>query len=84
MPSIVTPAAATMSVLYLPSAMKLGQFHNPFVITSVAGLINNNLTTRFLVSAIGFCFIFVINIFFEYKENKKFPLRITMGMNRNR
>jgi MFS family permease len=72
-PSLVSPAAATMAISIFAAGNSFGQFLNPYVVTSSATLINDSVGARFLISAVCLGIVFVINMIFEYKEAKQTP-----------
>lgn len=52
LPNRINPAAGTMIIGFFSTAFNLGGFINPLIITNGAALINDSVSTRFLLGAI--------------------------------
>ena len=51
-PSVVNPAAITMSMSLFLASFQVGAFVNPYIVTVAAGLLSETVSARFLVAAV--------------------------------
>lgn len=61
-PECVDSSAATMAMSLLSCVNTLGSMVNPYIVTSMAALINDNINTRFLLSGLMLCVVLLMDI----------------------